>query len=88
MPDQSPIQLPHGSFALQSNNSTLGPDGRPTLYVTCSCGRGYAFGHYAGSDRLAAWLLDHDADIPCPHRTAMQWDGKCHDCGQGVASDA
>jgi hypothetical protein len=73
--------LPHGSFALHSRDGCVGPDGEPTLYVICECGRGHAFGHYADSARLFAWLRDHDAEVPCPHRAAMQVGGKCADCG-------
>jgi hypothetical protein len=87
----TPPDLPHGDFALHTREGTTGPDDQPTLYVICACGRGYAFGHYAPSERLFAWLADHDADVSCQHRPSMQVpretaDGKpavyCADCGQ------
>jgi hypothetical protein len=80
--------FPHGAFALHSREGTVGPDSKQALYVVCSCGRGYSFGHYADSERLLAWLVDHDAKIPCPHRPSMQVDGRCCDCGSNVRAIA
>lgn len=86
MTDAFTLQSPHGPFAMHTREGVIGPDGQPALYVICACGRGYAFGHYADSERLATWLLDHNADIPCPHRPSMQVGGKCYDCGSEVAA--
>lgn len=80
------LELSHGAFALHNRDGVVGPDGQPALYVVCSCGRGYSFGHYADSERLLAWLRDHDAEIPCPHRPGMQVDGRCADCGEPNAA--
>lgn len=88
--------LPHGGFALHTREGTTGPDGQPTMYVICDCGRGYAWGHYADSERLFRWLADHDADVTCPHRPSMQLDRTppncprvvyCADCGQMRPTD-
>lgn len=83
--------LPHSGFGLHTREGTVGPDGQPTLYVICDCGRGYAWGHYADSARLLQWLTDHDAAVPCPHRRDMQLPRTgaagaptlyCADCGE------
>lgn len=79
-------RLPHGNFVIHCRDGVIGPDDQPTVYVVCSCGRAYAFGHYIDSDRLFRWLNDHDASIPCPHRPSMQVNGRCHDCGDIVST--
>lgn len=59
-----PASLPCGGFTLHSNETVTGLDNEPTMYVICSCGRGYAFGHKATSAELFAFLMDHEWDRP------------------------
>jgi hypothetical protein len=80
-----PARSACGSFTIHNRKDVIAPDDQPTLVTICSCNRMYAWGHYLDSDRFHRWLIDHDADVACPHRPSMQVarDGGtyCADCG-------
>lgn len=55
--------LPHGGFTLHCNEDTLDAVGKPTVYVICACGRGYAFGRRLTDQDLFGFLADHDGFV-------------------------